>query len=84
LLVKGDDPARGRPMPVPLVPAAPLARVALLGGFGNLGAAMKRLISSIREPTRATALLADQQSVDERGTRNVGSGSAGGSCAVAL
>jgi hypothetical protein len=33
LLVKGADPMRGRRMPVPLVLAAPLARVALLGGF---------------------------------------------------
>jgi hypothetical protein len=40
LLVKGDDPVRGRRMPVPVVPAAPIARVALLGGFGRLGPEM--------------------------------------------
>jgi hypothetical protein len=61
LLVKGDDPLRGQRTPVPLMPAAPLAPVALLGGFGNLGAAMNRLIPPIREPTRTpAALLADQ------------------------
>jgi hypothetical protein len=44
LLVKGDHPVRGRQIPVPLVPPAALARVALLGGFGNLAAAMDRFI----------------------------------------
>jgi hypothetical protein len=34
---------------VPLEPSVPIARVVLLGGFGNLGAVMVQLISPIRE-----------------------------------
>jgi hypothetical protein len=49
LLVKGDELDRVPRISVPRVPTAPLARVAVLGGFGNLRAAMDRLIAPIRE-----------------------------------
>jgi hypothetical protein len=58
--VKGDELDRVRRRSVPRVPAAPPARVALLGGYGSLGAAMERLIPPIREPLRTPALLADR------------------------
>jgi hypothetical protein len=47
--VKGDELDRVQQRSVPRVPPAPLARVALLGGFWNVGAAMEQLIPPIRE-----------------------------------
>ncbi len=67
LLVKGDELDRVQRRSVPRVPAAPLARVALLGGYGSPGAAMERLIPPIREHLRTPALLADRQEVRARG-----------------
>ncbi len=72
-------------MPVPPVPAAPLARVALLGGFGNLGVVMDRLIPPIRElpPCHLPRSLTSSRST--RGGPGSGDlGSAGGLCGVAL
>jgi hypothetical protein len=43
---------------------------------------MDRVIPPIREPSQTSALLADRQSVDERGIGDLGS--AGGLCAVAF
>jgi hypothetical protein len=78
LLVKGDDPVRVQRMPVPLGPTVPLAWVAVLGGFGSLGAATQSLIPPIRELSpRAATLLADLQSVDVAGLGSQDPGSAG-------
>src|SRR5690606_26145669 len=73
LLVKGADPMRVLRMAVPLVPSAPLARVALLGGYGSFGAVMGQFIPPIRE-LPPTARLADQQEVDEKGDQGWGPG----------